>query len=98
MGEIGNLGRDALFGPGAATFNANLQKVTKISERRTIQFRAEVFNAFNRRNFSNPGGSIQIGSSSSFANLNTGSFLPTFGQVTSGATMRQVQLGIKAIF
>lgn len=98
VGELGTMGRDLLHGPGNAVVNMTLQKVTKVSERFTVQFRAEGFNVFNRENFSNPGGSIQVGSSGSFASLQTGSYLPTFGQVTSGGTMRQLQLGLKVIF
>ncbi len=98
VGEEGTLGRDQLHGPGSATFNANLQKITKITERLTVQFRVEVFNAFNRKNFSNPTGSVTQVGQNSFANATTGEFLPTFGQVTTAATMRQLQLGLKVIF
>ena len=97
-GEVGSLARDAFMGPGTATFNATLQKVTKLTERFTIQFRAEAFNVFNRKNFGNPGATLQQGANTSAASVASGSALPTFGQITTAGTMRQIQLGLKVIF
>ena len=47
--------RDSLFGPDNITFNPSLQKLTRLSERFNLQFRAEFFNVFNRPNYANPG-------------------------------------------
>ena len=64
------MGRDSLFGPDSITFNPSLQKLTKLSERYTVQFRAEFFNVFNRPNYANPGfPALQEGSSSSLAGV-----------------------------
>jgi hypothetical protein len=104
-GEVGNLGRDALFGPNSVTLNAALQKNTKISERLNIQFRWEVFNALNRKNFANPGFPALIqGPGTSAAAVATGTANGSFGQITStngypiNGSARQMQFGLKLIF
>jgi hypothetical protein len=54
-GTVGNLGRNALIGPGYWDTDVGIMKNTKINERLRIQFRAELFNIFNHANFSFPG-------------------------------------------
>jgi hypothetical protein len=100
VGELGNISRDAYFGPDNITFNPSLVKNTRISERFNLQFRAEFFNVFNRPNYSNPGfPAFQQGASGSAASVAGGSALPTFGQITSViGTMRQIQFGLKLMF
>ena len=100
VGELGNLSRDALFGPNSITFNPSLTKNTRISERLNLQFRAEFFNVFNHTNYANPGfPSLQQGASTNATTVVSGSTTPTFGQITSiNGIMRQIQFGIKAIF
>ena len=104
VGELGNMGRDSLFGPDSITFNPSLQKLTKLSERYNLQFRAEFFNVFNRANYANPGFSaLQEGGSSSLAGVVSGTPNPTFGQIASvsspiNGTMRQIQFGLKLLF
>ena len=98
------MGRDSLFGPDNITFNPSLQKLTKLSERFNLQFRAEFFNVFNRANYANPGfPALQQGSSSSLAGVVSGTPNPTFGQIASvsspiNGTMRQIQFGLKLLF
>ncbi|HEY1577857.1 MAG TPA: carboxypeptidase regulatory-like domain-containing protein, partial [Terracidiphilus sp.] len=53
-GFYGNLGRNTLIGPGLATWDFSTVKDTRIHERLTLQFRAEIFNLLNRANFSTP--------------------------------------------
>jgi hypothetical protein len=100
VGELGNLARNALFGPDNITFNPSLQKNTKLTERLNIQFRAEFFNVFNHTNYANPGfPTFQQGASTNNITVASGSTLPTFGQLNSvSGTMRQIQFGLKAIF
>jgi hypothetical protein len=54
-GTVGNLGRNNLIGPGYAETDIGVTKNTRITERVTLQFRAEIFNIFNHPNFSVPG-------------------------------------------
>ncbi|MBI4483109.1 MAG: hypothetical protein HY652_09485 [Acidobacteria bacterium] len=50
----GNVGRNHLIVPGVATVDIGLMKNSRMAalgESRTLQFRAEFFNLFNRPNF-----------------------------------------------
>ena len=58
FGTYGNLGRGTLTGPGLATLDLSLFKNTPISERVTLQFRAEFFNLLNRANFGPPNATV----------------------------------------
>jgi hypothetical protein len=50
-----------------------------------VQFRAEIFNVFNRTNFSNPDGHYQDG-------------LSGFGKITSAGDPRLLQFALKFFF
>jgi hypothetical protein len=54
LGQEGNLGRNTFNGPGLANFNTEFAKATKIpwftAEGASFEFRADVFNLFNRVN------------------------------------------------
>jgi hypothetical protein len=88
-GFYGNLGRDTLNGPGLATWDFSALKDTAVSERLTIQFRAELFNLLNRANFNTP---------------NLIVFTPTGVSGTAGAitststTSRQIQFALKLLW
>lgn len=60
-GTFGNLGRDAIFGPGYWDLDFSLAKSTQIYERLNLQIRAEFFNLFNHPNFALPNGTINPG-------------------------------------
>src|SRR5262249_54890754 len=51
VGRFGSLGRGAIRGPGIANFDFSLNKNWRVRERYSLQFRAEMFNLFNRVNF-----------------------------------------------
>jgi hypothetical protein len=82
-GTFGNAGRNILDGPGYQTVNLSLLKNTALSERVTLQFRAEAFNLFNHPNFNLPDNFL-------------GS--PTFGLITSARDPRHIQFGLKLLF
>jgi hypothetical protein len=50
LGVQGNLGRNAVVGPGFASLGLRLQKSFALSDRVTAQFIVDGFNVFNRRN------------------------------------------------
>ncbi len=54
----GNLGRNALYGPGFADFDLSVFKNIPIKERLHLQLRAEMFNVFNRINLATGAGSV----------------------------------------
>lgn len=88
-GTYGNLGRGAFDGPGLADVDVSLFKNTTISERATLQFRAEFFNVLNHTNFGTPNAIV-------FSN---GAISPSAGLITSTATTsRQIQFGLKLLF
>jgi hypothetical protein len=53
-GVQGNLGRNVLRGFGAWQVDFALHRTFRLSERTSLQFRAETFNIFNHPNFANP--------------------------------------------
>ena len=53
-GTFGTYRRNQLVGPGYADVDLSIVKSTRISERARVQFRAELFNLFNRTNLGNP--------------------------------------------
>ena len=57
-GTLGNLGRNNLVGPGYVETDLGVMKETRITERVSIQFRAELFNLFNHPNFNIPGATV----------------------------------------
>lgn len=80
---FGNSGRGILIGPGAFTTNMNIQRNFLIGERLRLQFRTEMYNAFNRVNFNNPNSAIGN---------------PIAGQIGGSAEARTMQLALKLYF
>jgi hypothetical protein len=84
--DYGNAGVGILPGPGQVNFDFSVLKSTRITERQTLQFRAEFFNLFNHAQFGIPG---------FLPNVNS----PTGGWITStSVNPRIVQLALKYIF
>ena len=53
-GRFGNFGRNVLRGPGFVDWQLSAFKRTNITERQSLEFRAEFFNLFNQARFWNP--------------------------------------------
>jgi len=85
MGQWGNLGYDAVRGPGRDNWNLSLFKNFVFSEARgsQLELRLETFNTFNHTQFNQ---------------VSTGFGSSNFGQVTSAFPGRIVQLGGKISF
>jgi hypothetical protein len=89
-GFFGTAPRNSLITPGLATFDLGLSKAFSLGTGRSVQFRAEIFNLFNRANFGTP--STSIISSNGRPN-------PSVGQINSTrTTARQAQLGLRLVF
>jgi hypothetical protein len=58
VGNFGDLGRNAVYGPGFWNIDFSVTKDTKLTERLNLQLRAEFFNIFNHPQFALPGGAI----------------------------------------
>jgi hypothetical protein len=91
LGTFGNAQGNILRGPDYRNVDLSIFKTTAVTERITVQFRAEAFNLFNRTNFAAPP------STSTTVFSGTG-FSPAAGLVQSAATSRQMQFGLKLIF
>ena len=90
-GTMGNLGRDTGIIPGIITFDFSLLKNFTLHEERSLQFRTEFFNIFNRANFARPGARPFRSAS--------GARDSRFGRITSTTTTaRQIQLALKFLF
>jgi hypothetical protein len=70
-------------GPGLANFDAAVFKDFRFTEKRSLQFRWEVFNAANRPNFNNPVGAVN--------NVN-------FGRITAARDPRIMQMALKLYY
>ena len=82
-GRFGNFGRNVLRGPGFVNWQPAVFKRTQITERQSLELRAEFFNLFNQAQFLNPIG--DIGSSN-------------FGRILETADPRIVQLMLQYSF
>jgi hypothetical protein len=93
IGAFGNLGYNALRGPGRDNWNLSLFKEFVISEDRgtRFEFRAESFNTWNHTEFGGAG--TNAGVDTTFSPGST-----TFGKVKSAWDPRVFQLGAKLIF
>ena len=83
LGSLGTSNRRFFPGPGLNNWDLALHKMTRVSERTSVEFRAELFNAFNHAQFMNPAGDFNSS---------------LFGLVTSARDPRIGQLALKLNF
>jgi hypothetical protein len=79
----GTAGRNTVDGPGRVNLDLSLIKNTVITERVTLQFRAESFNLSNTPAFDKPDALVGT---------------PGFGRISSAGASRQVQFALRLIF
>ncbi|MCW5966471.1 MAG: carboxypeptidase regulatory-like domain-containing protein [Bryobacterales bacterium] len=80
LGTFGNIGRNAIYGPGFFSMDPSIFKETKIGEHLTLQLRGEIYNITNYKNYANPG--VTISNSTTFGlitNTRNGSSAPGLG-------------------
>jgi hypothetical protein len=91
----GNMGRNIVIGPGLSKLDFSVFKnnyITRISESFNAQFRAEIFNIFNRANFGSPTDNTAVFDQN-------GQSIPSAGLLTSTqTTSRQIQFALKLIW
>ena len=100
--DLGNVGRNALRGPGQSCVDFSLLKRWPIRERLSLEFRADFFNLFNHPNRDNPISDISI------AEATGGSIDPITGKVLSpgdfgriisvSSSPRIIQLALRFVF
>ncbi|MDQ2947924.1 MAG: hypothetical protein M3Y27_18660, partial [Acidobacteriota bacterium] len=103
-GVVGNIGRNALTGPGFWNADLSIAKSFHprvLGEAGRLQFRADFFNAFNHANLGSPEGLASVGPGSTFgqALLGRQGVQPSFPSAAPlDQLARQVQLQLKIIF
>jgi hypothetical protein len=104
---LGNSGRNSIMGPGYQDFDFSLVKntaVPKLGETFNIQFRAELFNIFNRVNYANPvkAQTQLFGQAAAPTAANPAPQAGTAGSsgalTTTAGSSRQTQFALKIIF
>jgi hypothetical protein len=83
LGQMGTSARRFFHGPGSNNWDMALLKDTAVTESKTLQFRAEFFNAFNHAQFGGPDGTINSG---------------VFGLINGAAAPRIMQFALKLLF
>jgi hypothetical protein len=82
-GVYGTEGRNVVQGPGLAQWDFSAFKSIPLAESKSLQFRAEFFNLFNRANFQLPNSDISS---------------TTFGQIQQALEPRLIQFAMKFLF
>ncbi len=82
-GVYGTAGRNIVTGPGFAQWDFSAFKDIRIAESKSLEFRAELFNLFNRTNFRLPNSDISS---------------TTFGQIQQALQPRLIQFALKFLF
>jgi hypothetical protein len=95
LGTFGNIGRNAIYGPGFFSLDPSIFKETKLSEKLTLQLRGEIYNITNYKNYANPG--TTISNSTTFGlitNTRNGSSAPGLGF----GEPRNVQIAVRLVW
>ncbi len=93
LGTLGTARRRFFSGPGLNNWDIALLKDTQITERTNVEFRAELFNAFNHAQFGQPDGNIN---DPLFQQPN--GTLSGFGIIHTANDPRIMQLSLKLLF
>lgn len=92
-GTFGNAGVNIMRNPGIHNWDISITKRIPLgSEERWMQFRTELFNAWNHTQYSG------LGTGTQFDNATGQQLSPTFGTVTSTRDPRLIQLSLKLYF
>ena len=90
-GRFGNAGRNILKGPADFNWNFSTFKNFRVTEGKSVQFRAEMFNIFNTPQFGTPGANLAAPNS-------FGKSLGTISTPAGFGTNRQVQFALRYSF
>jgi hypothetical protein len=96
VGTYGDVGRNSVRGPGMFNFDVALSRPFHISERFSLEARAEAFNIINHPNF--VGAISPAGLISAFTTMTTNAASSTFGQPQAAFDPRILQFALKAAF
>ena len=96
VGTYGNLGRNAVRGPGSFFFDTSISRSFKVMEHYRLEARFEAFNIMNHTNF--VGAISPAGTGSSFSTATTALNSAAFGKVNAAFDPRIIQLALKVHF
>jgi TonB dependent receptor len=82
-GTFGDAGRNTISSPGYKDVDINISRSFILPRKMSVQFRAEMFNAFNHPNFEFPG--VSFGT-------------PSFGTISAAQNPRQIQFAFKLYY
>jgi len=97
--QPGDVGRNALTGPGLFNVNLTLSKNTRLTERVGMELRLETFNTTNTTAFANPNGSCCTSNNANFGHV-TGVLNPGGNgtEITGVGVNRYIELAVKFTF
>ena len=90
VNHFGNLGRNAVTGPGFQNTDLSIVKNTRVSAGVHAQFRVDAFDVFNHPNFGSPGNVV--------GTATFGKILSTRFPTGEAGSSRQIQLAVKLAF
>ena len=93
----GNIGRDALWGPGLVNLDASLAKNFTLHENLRLQLIVQAFNAVNHVNLANPDNCIDCQDLNSVGVQNAGTIQGTYSE-QDGTSLRRLQFGARFQF
>jgi hypothetical protein len=96
VGTYGNVGRNALRGPGGFFFDTSVSRIFKLNERFNLEARAESFNLLNHTVF--VGAISPAGTGTSFSTISTGLNSSSFGKINAAFDPRIFQFAMKLHF
>lgn len=108
--RFGTLGRNSLVGPDYKNFDFSVSKMTELTEKLKLEFRAEFYNIFNHPNFASPlvpnfavdagfnGIDPQTGRGIGFLPLTATPDVGIGNPFLGGGGPRNIQLGLKLLF
>jgi hypothetical protein len=105
VGQLGSLGKGAIRGKSISNMDFSINKNWRFKEKYGLQFRAEMFNAFNHTNFVGFNNNLQFDAveftsltplvkNPNFGKAQNGSF----GTLTAAQAPREIQFGMKFTF
>lgn len=97
VGRFGNLGRGAVRSPGSENIDFSVVKNWRVRERYRLQFRAEMFNAFNHVNLRAIDLNLNFQNIAADPNFRQ-PLNPNFGRLTASRGPREIQFGLKFSF
>jgi hypothetical protein len=93
----GDIGRDALWGPGLVNVDASLAKNFTLHENLRLQLVVQAFNLFNHVNLANPDNCLDCQDLNSAGVQNAGTIQGTYSE-QDGTSMRRLQFAARFQF